>query len=243
MRADYPAPEQTDGLRALWKEAFGDTDAFLDHFWDTAFAFDRCRCITVNGEVAAALYWLDCRCDGVPMAYIYAVATAKAHRGSGLCRLLMADTHAHLKNLGYAGCILVPGSEELFAMYGKMGYAPFGGMDTVACTAGSPITLREVTAEEYGSLRKAYLPDHGVWQEGLPFLATYAKLYAGDDFICARVDDWGLELLGNTAAAPGILGALGKETGTFRIAGSAPFAMFCPLSSTPAPGYFGIAFD
>ena len=243
MRADYPAPEQVNGLRSLWKEAFGDTDSFLDSFWDTAFAFDRCRCITADGEVAAALYWLDCRCDGAPMAYIYAVATAKKHRGKGLCRQLLADTHAHLKNLGYAGCILVPGSEALFAMYGKMGYAPFCGMNTVSYSAGEPISVQEVTAEEYGKLRKAYLPEHGVWQEGIPFLATYAKLYAGEDFICAWAEDLGLELLGNTAAAPGILGALGRERGKFRIAGNTPFAMFCPLSPTPAPGYFGIAFD
>ncbi len=243
MKVDYPAPEQVAGLRSLWKEAFGDTEAFLDSFWDTAFAFDRCRCITVNGEVAAALYWLDCRCDGAPMAYIYAVATAKTHQGTGLCRLLMADTHALLKKLGYAGCILVPGDEGLFTMYGNMGYMNFAGMDTVACVAGDPVTLREITAEEYGALRKAYLPDHGVWQEGLSFLAAYAELYAGEDFICAWVDDLGLELLGNTSAAPGILGALGKESGRFRIFGSTPFAMFYPLSSVPAPGYFGIAFD
>lgn len=243
MRADYPAPEQTEALRRLWKEAFGDSDAFLDGFWDTAFAFDRCRCIMIDDEAAAALYWLDCRCDGAPMAYIYAVATAKKHRGKGLCHLLMADTHAHLKNLGYAGCILVPGDEGLSAMYGKMGYTPFGGMDTVTCTAGNPIAMQKVTAEEYGALRKAYLPEHGVWQEGLPFLATYAALYAGADFICAWVDGLGLELLGNADAAPGILGTLGKETGKFRISGAAPFAMFYPLSPTPAPGYFGIAFD
>lgn len=243
MRADYSTPEQTCGLRTLWKEAFGDTDAFLDSFWDTAFAFDRCRCITVDGEVAAALYWLDCRCDGAPMAYIYAVATAKKHRGKGLCRHLLADTHAHLKNLGYAGCILVPGSEALFAMYGKLGYAPFGGMDTVTCAASEPAHLREITADEYARLRKVHLPEHGVWQEGIPFLATYAKLYAGEDFICAWTEDLGLELLGNTAAAPGILGTLGKESGKFRIPGNAPFAMYYPLSPAPAPGYFGIAFD
>ena len=243
MRADYPTPEQTCGLRTLWKEAFGDSDAFLDGFWDTAFAFDRCRCITIDGEVAAALYWLDCRCDSAPMAYIYAVATAKKHQGKGLCRCLMADTHTHLKNLGYAGCILVPGSEELFTMYGNMGYACFAGMDTVTCTAGEAVALRKITAAEYAMLRKAYLPERGAEQEGLDFLATYANLYAGDGFLCAWVDDLGLELLGSPSAAPGILGALGKESGKFRLPGDTPFAMFYPLADVPPPGYFGIAFD
>lgn len=243
MRADYPSPEQAGDLRSLWKEAFGDSDAFLNKFWETAFAYDRCRCITVNGKVAAALYWMDCRCDGAPMAYVYAVATAKAHRGTGLCRALMEDTHRHLKNLGYAGCILVPGEKGLFSMYESMGYACFAGMDVLTVEAAAPISLRQVGAEAYSALRKAYLPPQGVQQEGLDFLATYAKLLAGDDFLCAWTEDFGLELLGNSDAAPGILAAMGKKSGNFRIPGNGRFAMYHPLSDTPAPGYFGLAFD
>lgn len=243
MRADYPRPEQTDGLRRLWKEAFGDSDAFLDTFWDTAFAYDRCRCITLDGEIAAALYWLDCRCAGAPMAYIYAVATAKIHRGKGLCRALMEDTHSHLRALGYAGCILVPGEKELFSMYEKMGYACFSGMDERTVEAAAPVTLWEIDADEYAALRKACLPPHGVVQDGIAFLASYARLYAGEDFLLAATPEMGLELLGNTAAAPGILGALGKKSGRFRVPGTGRFAMYHPLTDTPTPGYFGLAFD
>ena len=243
MRPDYPTPEQTDGLRTLWKEAFGDSEQFLDGFFETAYSTDRCRCITENGRIAAALYWMDCRCDDVPMAYLYAVATARLYRGQGLCRKLMEDTHSHLKSLGYAGCILVPGEPELFSMYENMGYVNFSGMDTVIAAAASPLPLRHVSAEEYAALRRQYLPPRGVIQEGMDFLATYATLYAGDDFVCAWAGDTALELLGNTAAAPGILGALGKAKGRFRIPGKTPFAMYRPLSDTPAPAYFGIAFD
>ena len=243
MRPDYPTPEQTDGLRALWKEAFGDSEQFLDGFFETAYSTDRCRCITENGRIAAALYWMDCRCDDVPMAYLYAVATARLYRGQGLCRKLMEDTHSHLKSLGYAGCILVPGEPELFSMYKNMGYVNFGGMDTVPAAAASPLALRHVSAEEYAALRRQYLPPRGVIQGDMDFLATYATLYAGDDFVCAWAGDTALELLGNTAAAPGILGALGKAKGRFRIPGKTPFAMYRPLSDTPAPAYFGIAFD
>ena len=247
MRADYPTPEAPDELRSLWKAAFGDSDAFLDGFFETAFAFDRCRCISMDGQIAAALYWMDCRCRDLPYAYIYAVATQPALQGQGLCRALMADTHGHLRSLGYAGCILVPGSRSLFAMYEKMGYRCFSGMDRLQAVAGKPATIREITAEEYGTLRKEYLPEDGVVQEGLDFLATYAKMYAGDDFICA-VDPKSeplscIEFLGNAGAAAGILGALGKKSGSFRIPGNEPFAMYYPLADIREPGYFGLAFD
>lgn len=251
MRIDYPLQEQLPALRALWKEAFGDNDAYLDLFFDCVFSPDRCRCVTLEGQPAAALYWLDCRCDGRPMAYLYAVATGKKHRGQGLCRALLADTHSLLAELGYAGCILVPGEADLFEMYAGMGYQTATTIREFDCRAGEErAALREIGAEEYARLRRQYLKDGGVVQEGenLSFLAALARFYAGEDFLlCAAAEDGRLfaaELLGSADAAPGILTALGYPDGTFRTpGGEKPFAMYHPLSDAPAPRYFGFAFD
>ena len=92
MNTTAPADSLIPSLRDLWKAAFGDTDAFLDDFFSTAYAPHRCRCIVMDGQVAAALYWLDCACEGRKLAYIYAVATHPHHRGKGLCRTLMSET-------------------------------------------------------------------------------------------------------------------------------------------------------
>lgn len=243
MRIDYPTEEQLPQLRELWKEAFGDDDAFLDIFFDTGFAPDRCRCVTVDDQVAAALYWFDCRCYDRPIAYLYAVATRKAFRGQGLCRELMANTRQMLTSLGYNGILLVPGNEKLFQMYAGMGYAVCSHVREFSCGRGeNPVTLRAVDAEEYARLRRQYLPEGGVIQEGsnLRFLASLCDLYAGEDFLYAD----GAELLGNTDAAPGILAALDKSSGSFRVPGDdQPFAMYLPLTDSPAPEYFGLAFD
>ena len=249
MIIDYPAQEQLPALRALWQEAFRDDDAFLNSFYDNAFAPDRCRCLTVEEQTAAALYWFDCRCWDRPMAYLYAIATGKAFRGRGLCRLLMEDTKKHLYSLGYAGILLVP-ARGLFEMYQKMGYEACGGMAEFSCTAGEqPVPVRSVDAGEYARLRRQLLPPGGVVQESenLSFLAAQAQLYAGEDFLLAAVGEedtlTGLELLGNSKAAPGILTALGKKKGHFRTPGEMPFAMYCPLTECPRPAYFGLAFD
>ena len=115
--------EHEAGLLKLWQEAFGDDDAFLEAFFSTAYSADRCRCIMLDGEIAAALYWMPCEHQGKKIAYIYGVATAKAHRRKGLCHTLMADTHRTLKEQGYEGTILVPQSAELEALYSSMGYS------------------------------------------------------------------------------------------------------------------------
>ena len=248
MNIDFPTPVQIPALKKLWNEAFGDEESFIKLFFSTGFSPERCRCIIANDGIAAALYWLDCEEQGQRFAYLYAVATAKAHQGKGLCRKLMADTHALLKQQGYAGTILVPGEPELFSMYAKMGYSPIHCMDHFSCTASGSCNLRRVCAGEYAAARNALLPAGGVRQEmGLCYLAGYAELYAGADFVLAgtrREDAFiAMELLGNPAAAPAILGALGLKSGTFRIPGTGRFAMYHPLSDTPAPTYFGLAFD
>lgn len=250
MNFDYPGQVQEDQLRSLWKEAFGDTNAFLDSFYTHGFAPDRCRCATVDGQTGAALYWFDCSVDGNPVAYLYGIATAKARRGQGLCRALMENTHAHLRYLGYAGAILVPADRELQKMYEKMGYEACSRVSEISCAAGtSPATMRAIDTEEFCRLRRQYLPCGGVVQEGesIQFLAQMADFYAGEDFLVtvSREDSFfAPELLGNLRAAPEILTALHREKGIFRTPGEdVPFAMYHPLSDAPVPAYFGLAFD
>ncbi len=243
MKIDYPQESQIPQLQTLWQEAFADDDAFMDAFFDTAFSSDRCRCVTENGQLGAMLYFLDCKGLGRPMAYLYAIATAQKYRGRGFCRGLIEDAKGHLKALGYEGLLLVPSDEALRQMYGKMGFRNATRVREFACRKGdTPVTLRRVDATEYGALRRNFLPEGGVLQEGesLAFLSKIAGLYAGEDFLYAE----NAELLGNIDAAPGILCALKQEKGRFRIPGpDTPFAMYYPLTDGPAPNYFGLAFD
>lgn len=252
MKIDSPTPALLPQLRQLWKDAFGDGDAFLDSFFSTAYAPERCRCVTVDGRLAAALYWFDVCCSDQKMAYVYAVATAPAFREQGFCRALMGNTHNHLAALGYRGALLVPDGEALTRMYTGLGYRPCSGIREFVCSMGSePVFLRRIDAKEYARLRRDFLPPGGVIQEGenLNFLETYAEFYAGLDFLLAAIREdhrlLGLELLGNTDAAPGILSALGAAAGEFHAPGTAlPFAMFLALKpGTEAPSHFGLAFD
>lgn len=245
-------PRSTAQLHALWKQAFGDTEAYIQSFFTFGFHPDRCLCAYHGEQLAATLYWFDCRCGERRFAYLYAVATDSRFQGQGICRTLMAHTHRHLQALGYAGAILVPGSKALFGMYEKFGYRRFGGINKFFCTAAQlPFSVRVITPEEYAKLRRQLLPAGGVVQEEacLSFLHTQAEFYAGEGvvFCAAREDDALIvpELLGDPSVAPGIVKALGYETGHFRTPGKEyPFAMYLPFDgSTPVPAYFGIALD
>ena len=165
MIIKHPTPHQTPDLRRLWQQAFGDSDKYLDDFWQTAFSCERCLCVELEGEIAAALYSLDCSCRGKKLAYLYAVATDITHRGKGLCHRLMDYAHAHLASQGYAGTVLVPGSEDLFRLYGEMGYQPFGGIEEITAPGANPgVPLRPITPTEYTALRRVYLPAYLHWE-------------------------------------------------------------------------------
>ena len=236
-------------LKNLWKQAFGDPDDFIDMFFRVGYDPERCRYLTVDGHVAAALYWFDCSVEDQKWAYLYAIATDEAYRNRGLCRQLMAATHAHLQKNGYAGTILVPGSRALFDFYEKLGYRTCCTVSEAEFPASVAAALLPVTAAEYAALRRALLPEGGLVQEGvtLEFLGCFAKFYAGPGFLLSASMDGSRaivhELLGQADGAA-VAAALGATTARIRTPGeSKPFAMYYPLEDPPAPAYFGLALD
>ena len=237
----------TNKLRSLWKAVFGDSDAFLDAFFSIAYSPDRCRYLTEGESVVSALYWFDCEYEGGKLAYIYAVATDPNHRGKGLASRLMQQTHAHLKELGYAGAVLKP-AKGLFPFYERLGYQTSGYIRRFTAQAGEALPVKELPAAEFGQLRRNYLPANAVYQEGLTldFLHSFAHFYAFNDaLVCAAPQEGVIfEYLGNPNSAPGILRALGiAEAEIPTIGQEIPYTMFYPLNCTKIPGYLGITLE
>lgn len=241
----------TTPLRQLWQEAFGDSDAFLDAFFSTAYAPDRCLVQMAGGRAIAALYWMPHWLNDEKIAYIYAVATAKSHRGQGLCHRLMAQAHEILRSQGYVGAMLVPGNAGLGNFYAAMGYRYCSQVREFSAEASAfPVDVQNLSVTEYASLRKAKLPAHSVLpgEEALAFLATQASFFAGDGWVLAGFHQGdtftGMEFLGDEGQIPGILAALDAKIGTFRAPGNdRDFAMYLPLAQDLKELHLAFAFD
>ena len=237
----------TEKLKALWKLVFGDPDTAIDAFFRTAYSPLRCRWLEEDGEPVSTLYWLDCEYDGGKLAYIYAVATHPEHRGKGLASRLLRETHAQLTAEGYAGAVLKP-AKGLFPFYERLGYATCGHISCFTAKAGNPIPLQSLGTAAFARRRRELLPENAVIQEGaaLDFLLTYAKVYdAGNALVCLYPDEQiVLEYLGDPAAAPGILAALGIPEAVCPTPGNdIPYIMHYPLNCTKIPGYLGITLE
>lgn len=252
MTIDYPSAAQIPGLRGLWKEAFGDTDVFLDAFFNAAFSSRRCRCIREKGAVLAALYWFEMTVGDQRLAYLYAVATTKSHRGRRLFSALLQDTKQILAEQGFSGILLVPETEELARMYEKFGFSVCTSVREFSVDAGDEAAaLREIGSADFARLRRALLPAGGVIQEGetLAFLATQCRFWAGDGWLAVgQMYDGKLvcqEFLGDEKAIPGFLRWLDVPCGDFRVPGmERPFGYLLPLrDDCVCPAYFGLALD
>ena len=252
MLPEYPSADRIPDLRQLWRLTFGDDDTFLDKFFGTAFSDRRCRCLMLEGQLAASLYWFDVQYQQKTYAYLYAVSTHPDFRHRGLIHYLMADTHQLLEKLGYAGALLVPADDGLRTMYAAMGYENCTTVSQfISSSLPVDIAMHSVDREEYPRLRRQLLPEDGVLQgnECLAFQETLSRFYTGPGFLlcCAAKNDStleGLEFLGDPAAAPGILCTLGYAHGSFRTPGEKiPHAMLLPLQKDcPRPGYLGLDF-
>ena len=249
MIIDNPSPEHLQALRQLWQQAFGDPEEFIDSFFEKGFAFDRCRCVFQDGAPVAAVYRFDGGWGDKKVAYLYALAVEQRHRGQGLSRLLLADTHAALQREGYAGAILEPATQTLQAYYQRLGYRLFGSRQQKHIRASAvPEVCRQLGQLGYEQARRSLLPAGGVAQEGAltVFLQTQAELWGGDGFVAAvsRQSPAVLEYLGDQAKLPGMLKALKIHAATVRLPGGEACSMYLSFDGDEnLPAYFGLPMD
>ena len=119
MTIKLPDISDIPALKDLWKEAFADTDDFINLFFSLAFSKENSLCAYDKETLTASLYWFDAFIENEKVAYIYGVATKKTHRGMGISTALIKKTHELLKKSGYKAAILVPADDGLFNFYRK----------------------------------------------------------------------------------------------------------------------------
>ena len=222
----HPRPGEEIKLRELFTEAFGD-EGFTALFF--AKGYSPVRCLgAFDGELLAALHWFDCTLMGEKAAYVYGIAAFQTQRGRGIGSELIRGALDKLQELGYRHILLVPAGESLFRYYERFGFRPVSTIREMEIGAGEVLPIRRLTVSEYAAARRELLPENGLLQEGpcLELLSGYAEFYATGGAVAAVTGDMIWELLGDEAAAPGLIAALGLERATVRMPGPGrPFAM------------------
>lgn len=260
MRTRKTHPEDLPALKALWQEAFEDSAAEIDQFFETLYPSAVGFCAEEDGEIRSMLFALPQSIvkeeKQVKSAYLYAVATAKQHRGQGFCRALLAYAEKELRKRYFEALMLSPATKKLAGFYASLGYQLQADAEkTVSCPQAASGEASPASAQDYAGLRETLLWDvaHVRFDKAqLEYAMAGAQSYclmAGYDMGCAIAMPRGenvparvRELLPSERLLP----ALAEKLGCGEYALVKPAAMLKWLGQPyPAlePVYLGLALD
>lgn len=199
-------PEDIPAQRELWKLAFGDSNSYIDNFYNTYYRPERVVVLEEEGTVRSMTAWFD-TVFVVPgrgeyrAAYLYAVATHPDCRGRGLAGKLLAGADEYFRSLGIPAVTTVPAEPSLHNFFGANGFRECfrilgGSLRREELPLSPSNVLRPASTEEYGRVREALLKD-------IPHIAYPADALAYQAGCCA-LGDGGL-FVGDTPTGPACL--------------------------------------
>ena len=211
--------ELEKNCRALYEEAFGISPSFDDALF--RYAMPQYLRVIAEGDAPRSMlfsipYALVTENGKEEARYLYAVATAKDHRGKGLAKALLKRVIAEGQPL-----FLRPSSPSLFAFYQAAGLTPVSPVQVLTGEAeqnGEALPLKSLSPTAYLAAREAFLkPPYAVPTAdflALGYLDGGALALAGE-FVAfyemrgdrALFKEW----LGNTAFAPRVAAYLGAN--------------------------------
>jgi len=122
----HPSRGDKKALALLWKEIFGDDDAFVRLFFKRIYKPANTLIIKDQDSIISALYILPYRVQidvrSFPSAYICGVCTRPSERGKGYMKMLMQAAMDEMRNKGYVLATLIPASERLRDFYRRFGF-------------------------------------------------------------------------------------------------------------------------
>ncbi|MBP2649957.1 MAG: hypothetical protein H6Q74_782 [Firmicutes bacterium] len=159
---------QISRLKQIWKSCFGDSDQYINFFYNNCYKPDETAILLENGQIATMLILLPMTIvvpDGRNLLtrYLYAFATDPVFRRRGFGGQLIDFADKHVARLENDSVITVPANEKMFGYFGSKGYAKaffiregkFSRQQIVSGSLAGKIT--PATAAEYNALRNKLL--------------------------------------------------------------------------------------
>lgn len=125
MNIRYARPKETDAVRRLWEEGFGNSQPYTDWYFQEVYRPERCICLFGEEEMAACLqvapYRIQLQGRVQNAAYLVGVVTAASQRGKGFGHALL---HYALHQLKISGFKLALLHTEIPEFYTPLGFSP-----------------------------------------------------------------------------------------------------------------------
>lgn len=123
---DYASFSDRKALSQLWQSVFLEDEEITDYFFENIFGDTVTPVIRIDGEIASALFLLDCKIGDYKGKCVYCAMTNYAHRGKGYMKTLLDYSYDLCCENGFDFLVLVPAEKSLFEYYRKCGFENFG---------------------------------------------------------------------------------------------------------------------
>jgi len=152
----FAEDRDVDGLKAVWRECFGDSPAYIDAFYGAVFRPERTLAARDGrGDVSGGLYLLEARLKDEPVNVLYALGVRGKDRCRGIASALIQRAQA-LSRAENRALLLSPASEKLVRYYEKRGFHVAMRERVTVLEARADGRLRSVVncaAEDYERIR------------------------------------------------------------------------------------------
>lgn len=167
------AKEDKPSLRQIWAECFGDSEDYINLFFERRFLTVPTYVCEEQQEIVSMVTLIPGQVkspeEHYKVQYVYALATKKTQQKKGYASKLLAYVVAHPMEKG-ALTILVPADNTLFSYYERQGFHTVGYKNTIVVskeqllnekTSQVMISYAELTPETYYQLRQKAFRDIG----------------------------------------------------------------------------------
>lgn len=203
-------PDEIPLQKDLWKKCFGDSDAYIDIFYQKFCTAEQVLVVEDEGEIDSMLAVLPSSIafpDGTsaPVGYVYALSTSPYMQGKGHARQLLRYADEFMQKRGMKAMTLVPASPSLHRFFENVGMEECFSTrkyETLSSgltgdTAGG--TMTPIAAQEYNQIRERYLKDtfhvtytdHMIHFQQIGSHLGYGDIYRieiGDEVGCVAIE-------------------------------------------------------
>lgn len=177
-----------EGLKKIWQICFGDSEAYIDSFFQKQMKPENTLVYYHNQELPVAMLFLlpaklNVQGQVFPAQYLYAACTLPEYRGRGYMKQLVDAASELGKGRGIANTILVPAEESLFEFYKKCGYQRFFQRKVLK------LSKEELTAYGSGSCQKLSVSIAGIIKQRNFFLQASNSVQWPDCHIQYAVEE------------------------------------------------------
>lgn len=169
-------------LKQIWKTCFGDSDEYINFFFDNMFRPENAVVAVNNGEAVGVVHMLDASFKETPFKYGYAIGVLPEFRGKSLCEKM----HIFIKNYCYNNGYMYglhPANDKLASFYKSIGLKDMFSLKIVEdlCTEKNEnFEISDASVKEYFKIRENHFKPLILWDENtISYMKMEAKHFGG----------------------------------------------------------------